>query len=45
MRVRVTCGGKEGKKLKEKIKSHIATTEEEEWGEEYELVSFIYLLN
>ena len=38
MRIRLICNGKEGKRLKEKIKLHIASIEAEEWDEEYELV-------
>ena len=41
MRVRLTCNGKEGKRFKEKIKQHIASIEEEDWGEQYELVCLI----
>ena len=40
MRVRITCPGKEGKKLKEKLQEHIASVEEEDFSEQYELVSY-----
>ena len=41
MRVRITCPGKEAKKLKDKIKSFITTLEEEDWSDDYELVIFM----
>lgn len=45
MRVRVTMSSKEGKKMKEKILPLVTKVEDDEWSEEWELVScaFTYL--
>ncbi|KAJ3168995.1 hypothetical protein HDU88_001322 [Geranomyces variabilis] len=41
MRVRVVAPGKEGKKLKEHFGAMVQSTEDEDWGEEYELICLI----
>ncbi|TPX67936.1 hypothetical protein SpCBS45565_g03458 [Spizellomyces sp. 'palustris'] len=41
MRLRVAIPGKEGKRVKEKISSLIESTEDEDWGDEYELICLI----
>ena len=39
MRVRITMASKEGKRLKEKILPLITKVEDDEWSDEWELVS------
>ncbi|CAO1619467.1 unnamed protein product [Parajaminaea phylloscopi] len=41
MRIRISMGAKEGKKLKEKIVPHVEKVEEEDWDEEWELIATI----
>lgn len=38
MRVRITMPAKDGKRLKEKILPLVSTVEDDEWGDEWELV-------
>jgi len=41
MRVRLTMPNKEGKRLKETVLEHAETVEEEEWGDEWEVILII----
>ncbi|KAJ3299142.1 hypothetical protein HK104_009936 [Borealophlyctis nickersoniae] len=41
MRVRITLSGKDGKRLKEKFAGLLTKVEDEDWGEEYELICLI----
>jgi len=41
MRVRITMPNKDGKRLKEKVVEHAETVEEEEWGDEWEVILII----
>ncbi|KAJ3190096.1 hypothetical protein HDU85_000387 [Gaertneriomyces sp. JEL0708] len=41
MRIRVVTPGKDGKRIKEKITSLINSIEDEDWGDEYELICAI----
>lgn len=41
MRIRITCPGKEGKKLREKLSTCIASIESEDFSDEYELICLI----
>jgi ribosome maturation protein SDO1 len=41
MRLRVVMPTKEAKKVKEKIRALIASVEEEDWADEYELVGSV----
>ncbi|KAJ3158557.1 hypothetical protein HDU86_002782 [Geranomyces michiganensis] len=41
MRVRIVTPGKEGKKVKEQFGAMVQSTEDEDWGEEYELICLI----
>ncbi|KAI8927382.1 SBDS protein C-terminal domain-containing protein [Entophlyctis helioformis] len=41
MRVRVVMPAKDGKRIKEKLMAHVNKTEEEDWGDEYELICVV----
>lgn len=41
MRIRLTMPSKDGKKLKDKIIEKTESVEEDEWGDEWELVALI----
>jgi ribosome maturation protein SDO1 len=41
MRIRLTIANKEGKRLKEKVVPLVDKVEEEDWTDEWELVSFM----
>lgn len=41
MRIRIVMPAKEGKKLKEKVVSHLEKVEEENWDEDWELIATI----
>ncbi|KAL2915389.1 hypothetical protein HK105_205005 [Polyrhizophydium stewartii] len=41
MRVRITMPAKEGKRIKERIMELVAHSEEEDWGDDYELIAVI----
>ncbi|KAI9098210.1 ribosome maturation protein SBDS-like protein [Phlyctochytrium arcticum] len=41
MRLRLLLPSKDGKRLKEKITALVASTEDEDWGEDYELICLI----
>lgn len=43
MRVRVTLPSKEGKRLKDKILALISTVEDDDWSDNWELVSLVSL--
>ncbi|ORX98965.1 Shwachman-Bodian-diamond syndrome protein [Basidiobolus meristosporus CBS 931.73] len=38
MRVRITLPGKDGKHVKEKLMAFVSSVEDEDWGDEYELI-------
>lgn len=40
MRVRITLPSKDGKRLKDKVLALVAKVEDDDWGDEWELVCF-----
>lgn len=41
MRVRLTLSAKEGKKVKEQVMEMVSNVEEDDWSDEWELVSLL----